>query len=87
MLLCTYLYCHQSGHVAYVVRFHLLAYPDIFFIFSIVTRDDVKFVNELFGFSRDSGEPFDYDKAPDRGWQEGRKDWSHKVKTKLFSCL
>ena len=37
-------------------------------------------VNAQWGKAYDSPvDSFDYDKAPDRGWQEGRKDFSHKV--------
>ena len=42
-------------------------------------RDDMKTLDKQWGLAHDSGVPFDYDKAPDRGWQEGRKDFSHKV--------
>jgi len=38
-------------------------------------RDDMKRKDELWGVNPNA---FDYDKAPPRGWQEGRKDWSHK---------
>jgi len=40
-------------------------------------RDDQKALDEIYGFAYDNT-PFDYDAAPDRGWQEGRKDFSHK---------
>ncbi|KAF2368057.1 Ribosomal protein S17/S11 [Trinorchestia longiramus] len=41
-------------------------------------RSNVKLVDELYGRAPDAPEGFDYNKAPDRGWQQGRKDWSHK---------
>jgi len=40
-------------------------------------RDDRKMLDEVYGYAFDST-PFEYEKAPDRGWQEGRKDFSHK---------
>ncbi|OXA43594.1 hypothetical protein Fcan01_21416 [Folsomia candida] len=45
-------------------------------------RDDVKRINELWGVN--PGLKYDYDKAPPRGWQEGRKDWTHKKGYRKF---
>lgn len=39
-------------------------------------RDEEKQIHDIYGYAYDNT-PFDYDKAPDRGWQEGRKDFSH----------
>ncbi|XP_076029402.1 mitochondrial ribosomal protein S17 [Oratosquilla oratoria] len=40
-------------------------------------RENVKLRNEMFGKNEEGG--FDYEKAPDRGWQEGKKDFTHKI--------
>nr|XP_022904633.1 28S ribosomal protein S17, mitochondrial [Onthophagus taurus] len=37
-------------------------------------RDDVEAVNQIFGKKKTA---FDYEKAPERGWQEDKKDYSH----------
>lgn len=44
-------------------------------------RDDEDKIDRLWGKNENA---FDYDKAPPRGWQEGRKDWSHKPAQKRF---
>ncbi|XP_018011568.1 uncharacterized protein LOC108668827 [Hyalella azteca] len=41
-------------------------------------RSDVQLIDDFYGRAPDAPEGFDYDKAPDRGWQQGKKDWSHK---------
>ncbi|CAG7824619.1 unnamed protein product [Allacma fusca] len=38
-------------------------------------RDDMERRDQLWGKNENA---FNYDEAPPRGWQEGRKDWSHK---------
>lgn len=38
-------------------------------------RYDMERRDQLWGKNPDA---FDYDQAPPRGWQEGKKDWSHK---------
>lgn len=38
-------------------------------------RDDLKEIDELYGLNQ---ERFNYENAPDRGWQEDNKDFSHK---------
>ena len=50
-----------------------------FTVHHFVRRENMKIADEMYGLAADSGTPFNYDKAPDRGWQEGRKDFSHKV--------
>lgn len=35
--------------------------------------------NEMFGVAEDGSGGFKYSEAPDRGWQEGKKDFTHKV--------
>lgn len=37
-------------------------------------RDDIEEVNKIYGKLENS---FDYDKAPQRGWQEDKKDFTH----------
>jgi len=38
-------------------------------------RDEMEWKDRLWGKNEKA---FNYDKAPPRGWQEGKKDWSHK---------
>lgn len=38
-------------------------------------RDEIETISEAFGKSSSA---FDYDAAPPRGWQEGKKDFTHK---------
>ncbi|XP_044736320.1 28S ribosomal protein S17, mitochondrial [Chrysoperla carnea] len=38
-------------------------------------RDDIAEVNQMYGESPDG---FKYDKAPERGWQEDKKDFTHR---------
>lgn len=38
-------------------------------------REEMEWKDQLWG---KNPKAFNYDKAPPRGWQEGRKDWSHK---------
>ncbi|XP_042225229.1 28S ribosomal protein S17, mitochondrial-like [Homarus americanus] len=42
-------------------------------------RDQLKEYNEMFGVAEDGSGGFDYSQAPDRGWQEGKKDFTHKI--------
>ncbi|XP_071545584.1 small ribosomal subunit protein uS17m isoform X2 [Panulirus ornatus] len=42
-------------------------------------RDQIMERDEMFGVAEDGSGGFDYNEAPERGWQEGRKDFSHKV--------
>ncbi|XP_050709770.1 28S ribosomal protein S17, mitochondrial-like [Eriocheir sinensis] len=42
-------------------------------------RDHVEQRNEMFGVAEDGSGGFKYAKAPDRGWQEGKTDFTHKV--------
>ncbi|KAK8739942.1 hypothetical protein OTU49_003275 [Cherax quadricarinatus] len=42
-------------------------------------RDQVSKRNEMFGVAEDGSGGFNYAEAPDRGWQEGKKDLTHKV--------
>jgi small subunit ribosomal protein S17 len=44
-------------------------------------REDEQWKDELWGRNENA---FDYEKAPPRGWQEGRKDWSHKPAQRKF---
>lgn len=44
-------------------------------------RDEEDKIDRLWGKNKNA---FDYDKAPPRGWQEGRKDWSHKPAQKRY---
>jgi len=39
------------------------------------SRDDVEEVDRLYGLTK---ERFDYNKAPNRGWQEDKKDFTHR---------
>ena len=39
-------------------------------------REHVDLEAQLAG--KDGGVTFDYESAPPRGWQEGKKDWSHR---------
>ncbi|XP_064106513.1 small ribosomal subunit protein uS17m-like [Macrobrachium nipponense] len=41
-------------------------------------RDHTKLRSELYGKAEGSDGGFDYDNAPDRGWQENRRDFTHK---------
>ncbi|KAK7083971.1 37S ribosomal protein S17 mitochondrial [Halocaridina rubra] len=43
-----------------------------------VYRDCAGYRKELFGVAEDGSGGFQYDKAPDRGWQENKKDFTHK---------
>lgn len=42
-------------------------------------RDEIKEQSKRFGHGEGDTGGFDYDKAPPRGWQEGKKDFSHRV--------
>lgn len=42
-------------------------------------REHVEKRNEMFGVAEDGSGGFKYSEAPDRGWQEGKKDFTHKV--------
>lgn len=33
----------------------------------------------MFGMAEEGASGFDYAEAPERGWQEGKKDFTHKV--------
>lgn len=44
-------------------------------------REDEDRNDRLWGKNENA---FDYEKAPPRGWQEGRKDWSHKPGQRKF---
>jgi len=46
-----------------------------------VYREDKERMEKLWG-TVEGG--FKYDQAPERGWQEGRKDWSHKPAQRKF---
>jgi len=41
----------------------------------------------MIGKASDAGKGFVYEEAPPRGWQEGRKDFSHKVRRLSFFWL
>nr|CAD7448774.1 unnamed protein product [Timema bartmani] len=41
----------------------------------ILSRDEIAEANELYGESENA---FKYDDAPDRGWQEDKKDFTHR---------
>nr|CAD7260388.1 unnamed protein product [Timema shepardi] len=43
--------------------------------FCILSRDEVAEANKLYGESENA---FKYDDAPDRGWQEDKKDFTHR---------
>jgi len=45
-------------------------------------REDMDKINNLWG-KNETG--FDHDEAPPRGWQEGKKDWSHKQGYRRFT--
>jgi small subunit ribosomal protein S17 len=45
-------------------------------------REDKERINKLWGENPDY--KFDYHKAPRRGWQEGKKDWTHKKPYRKF---
>lgn len=40
----------------------------------------MKLKKDLYGVAADGTGGFDYDSAPPRGWQEGKKDFTHKVR-------
>jgi small subunit ribosomal protein S17 len=44
-------------------------------------REDRERLDRLWGKNENA---FDYEKAPARGWQEGKKDWSHKPAQRKF---
>lgn len=44
-------------------------------------REDEEKKDRLWGKNENA---FDYDSAPPRGWQEGKKDWSHKPAHRKF---
>ncbi|XP_068233270.1 small ribosomal subunit protein uS17m [Palaemon carinicauda] len=46
--------------------------------FVSVYRDHLKKRNEIYGKAEDSEGGFDYEDAPERGWQENKKDFTHK---------
>jgi len=49
---------------------------------STVYREDMKRISQLYG--ENPKLTFDYDTAPPRGWQEGRKDFTHKKGYRKF---
>ncbi|XP_042892809.1 28S ribosomal protein S17, mitochondrial-like [Penaeus japonicus] len=42
-------------------------------------RENIEKRNEMFGVAEEGAGGFDYTEAPERGWQEGKKDFTHKV--------
>ncbi|XP_045605924.1 small ribosomal subunit protein uS17m [Procambarus clarkii] len=42
-------------------------------------RDQIKERIKMFGVAEDGKGGFNYEEAPDRGWQEGKRDFTHKV--------
>lgn len=42
-------------------------------------RENIDKRNEMFGMAEEGASNFDYEEAPERGWQEGKKDFTHKV--------
>lgn len=42
-------------------------------------RDQMEERNEMFGVAEDGSGGFKYSEAPERGWQEGVRDFTHKV--------
>jgi small subunit ribosomal protein S17 len=44
-------------------------------------REDIDFISEQYGKNKKG---FDYNKAPERGWQEDKKDFSHKQSYRRF---
>ncbi|KAK4298642.1 hypothetical protein Pmani_029033 [Petrolisthes manimaculis] len=47
-------------------------------------RDQIKERNEQFGPGEGDAGGFNYEEAPPRGWQEGKKDFSHRVGYKAW---
>ncbi|KAB7497981.1 28S ribosomal protein S17, mitochondrial [Armadillidium nasatum] len=47
-------------------------------------RKTMALTKELYGVAEDGTGGFDYDSAPERGWQEDRKDFSHRVTYKKY---
>ncbi|XP_059485831.1 small ribosomal subunit protein uS17m [Neocloeon triangulifer] len=50
-------------------------------VVSDMYREDIEFVSEMYGKNKDS---FNYEEAPERGWQEDKKDFSHKQSYRRF---
>ena len=42
-------------------------------------REHVDERDEMFGVAEDGSGGFKYSEAPDRGWQQGKRDFTHKV--------
>lgn len=54
---------------------------NLYKIFWYLYRDDIKEIRSRFG---EVDSAFDYDKAPPRGWQEDKKDFSRKPVYKKY---
>ncbi|XP_065344317.1 small ribosomal subunit protein uS17m [Cloeon dipterum] len=44
-------------------------------------REDIEYISEMYGKNKKG---FDYENAPERGWQEDKKDFSHKQSYRRF---